>query len=138
MGSGANDSFIQTALNHTGANAVIELCPGAVISIYNLIGFTAPGQMVQAQGLPTGSQCATLRTEKSSGDLPTGVFWTNPLDLYDYGYNYVAIRDVILDDNRQNVGGPSGMQHLDGAYVADAQARTWADSSPWDRRASMK
>jgi hypothetical protein len=88
---------------------VIELCPGAVISIYNLIGFIAPGQVVQTQGLPTGSQRATLRIEKPSGELPTGCFQTNPLDFYDYGYNgynYVAIRNVILDGSRQNVGSP--------------------------------
>ncbi|MFF2518413.1 hypothetical protein [Streptomyces sp. NPDC058086] len=62
------DASIQAAL--VGPAAVAELCAGSVFDLSHSIVFTAPGQTVQTQGLPTGSAQALLRV---TGDLATAI-----------------------------------------------------------------
>jgi hypothetical protein len=53
------ESGINAALAGTGATAV--LCPGAVFTLTSPITFTAPNQVIETQGLPTGTSRATLK-----------------------------------------------------------------------------
>jgi len=57
------DAAVQAALNGPGAQAV--LCPGSVIDVSHTITFTAPDQVIETEGLPTGSTRATLRRASS-------------------------------------------------------------------------
>ena len=89
--SGDQDS-IQSALVDPGSKAV--LCPNAVFELSDTVFFTANGQSIYTEGLPTDSTRAFL---KVVGDgVATAVSGE--------GNDNVSLRNVIIDGNRPELG----------------------------------
>lgn len=110
IGNGSDDSDIQNALNNGGTNAVVEICPGAVIPIYNAIDFVAAGQVVQTQGLPTGDRRALLQIAIKPG-MGTALSIFQMATPSPYGpepnsFSNTGLRNLILDGNSATPGVP--------------------------------
>jgi parallel beta-helix repeat protein len=85
-------SSIQNALTGVGAEAV--LCPDAVFELGETIFFTADSQQIYTEGFPTDSTRAFL--EIVGDTVATAVNGEH--------YDYVALRNVIIDGNRPELG----------------------------------
>jgi parallel beta-helix repeat protein len=97
------DAGINAALSGAGATAV--LCPGAVFTLTNPITFTAPDQVIETQGLPTGTTRANL---KVAGSLTTAINGN--------GQNGVTVQNVQIDGGRPALG------RLDGGALMEMGA----------------
>jgi hypothetical protein len=86
------DASIQAALS--GPGTVADLCPGAVFSLNNTIDFTAPGQVIETEGLPADSARATL--EVTGGDVSTAILGDNVPD--------VTVQNIQVDGEPQELG----------------------------------
>ncbi|MFL6075886.1 MAG: hypothetical protein ACJ73S_21045 [Mycobacteriales bacterium] len=90
------DATINAAL--AGANAQAVLCPGAVFTLTNPVTFTAPGQRLLTQGLPTDGTRAVLRV--TGGALTTAINGNNQPG--------VVVENVEVDGNRPALGQLTG------------------------------
>jgi parallel beta-helix repeat protein len=97
------ESGVNAALVGTGATAV--LCPGAVFTLTSPITFTAPNQVIETQGLPTGTSRATL---KIGGSLTTAINGN--------GQNGVTVENIQIDGGRPALG------RLDGGALMEMGA----------------
>lgn len=72
LDSSATDVDINAALYYGGAGAVVQLCPGAKISLTNAIFFTAANQVLTTQGESGASSISLLisHSEKREINLP--------------------------------------------------------------------
>jgi hypothetical protein len=91
-----DDTSIQNALTGVGAEAV--LCPDAVFNLYRSIYFTADSQQIYTEGFPTDSTRAFLKIVADS--VATAINGEH--------YNYTAIRNLIIDGNRPELGFGAG------------------------------
>lgn len=91
-----NAAAVNTALQSGGAGAIVQLCPGAVISVTTAgISFTAENQELSTQGYPTDSTRATVIIEPGSS-IASAIWgrWTSG----------VKVLNVQVDGNRLNAG----------------------------------
>jgi hypothetical protein len=105
------ESGINAALAGTGAAAV--LCPGAVFTLTSPITFTAPNQVIETQGLPTGTSRATL---KIGGSLTTAINGN--------GQNGVSVENIQIDGGRPALG------RLDGGALMELGASGSNQTAP--------
>ncbi len=87
-----DQSGIQNALNAAGSKAV--LCEGAMFELSDTIYFTADSQQIYTRGFPTDDSRALLRVVGK--DVAIAVAGGH--------YNKVALRNVIIDGNRPQMG----------------------------------
>ena len=87
-----DNTDIQNALVGVGAEAV--LCPDADFDLYGSISFTADSQQIYTEGYPTDSTRAFLKIVEDS--VATAIHGQH--------YNYTAIRNIIIDGNRPELG----------------------------------
>ena len=83
---------IQNALTSPRSKAV--LCPNAVFELEDMVFFTGDNQEIYTQGYPTDDSRALLRVVGK--DQATAVNGAH--------YNHVALRNVIIDGNRPQLG----------------------------------
>ncbi|MFQ5516767.1 MAG: right-handed parallel beta-helix repeat-containing protein, partial [Acidimicrobiia bacterium] len=91
-----DDRSIQQALDGEGAQAV--LCPDAVFELGDTIRLTADNQQIYTQGLPTDGTRALLRV---AGDAVATAVAAD-------AHSGVALRNVIIDGNRPQLGSGAG------------------------------
>lgn len=87
---------VNTALQSGGAGAIVQLCPGAVISVTTAgIAFTAENQELSTQGYPTDSTRATVIIEPGSS-ITSAIWgrWTSG----------VKVLNLQVDGNRPSAG----------------------------------
>jgi hypothetical protein len=115
-------SAIQDALVGEGAHAM--LCAGAVFELSEEVGFTADGQEISTEGLPTDESRALLRVVGKT--LSTAV--------HGNGNSGITLRNVIIDGNRPALGiGVGGLIEFGGVttgqlveYVKAYEPRGWS------------
>ena len=98
--SGGDDGTINSILVNGGEGAVVSLCPGATIVIYNSIQFTANNQEISTQGYPTDSTRATVII--GGGNLSRLIAG--------FGFSGATVRSIQVDGNEPNLG------HVDSKY----------------------
>jgi hypothetical protein len=86
------DAAINAAL--VGSSTSVALCQDAVFDLDHPIKFTAAGQTLATQGLPTGPHRALLRIHSS----------TLSKAIDGNGQSGITIENVIVDGNRPNLG----------------------------------
>jgi len=91
-----DETDIQNALNGVGAEAV--LCPDAIFELNASISFTANYQQIYTEGYPTDNTRALLRIVADT--VATAINGEH--------YDYTAIRNVIIDGNRPELGFGAG------------------------------
>lgn len=87
---------VNAALQSGGTGAVVQLCPGAIISVNSVgITFTAANQEVSTQGYPTDSTRATVIIQPGSS-ITSAIWgrWTSG----------VKVLNLQVDGNRPNAG----------------------------------
>ena len=92
--SGGDDGTINNVLSNGGEGAVVSLCPGATIVIYNEIRFTAGNQEISTQGYPTDSSRATIII--GGGNLSRLIAG--------FGFSGATVRSIQVDGNEPNLG----------------------------------
>jgi hypothetical protein len=97
--SSGDQNTINSAFQSGGQNAVVQLCPNALIQITDIVQFTADGQELSTQGYPTDSSRATIQVAVGSGASTL----ISARDL-----NNIRIKNIQLEGNRQNAGFLSG------------------------------
>ncbi|UKZ64069.1 uncharacterized protein TrAtP1_005289 [Trichoderma atroviride] len=97
--SSGDQNTINSAFQSGGQNAVVQLCPNALIQITDIVKFTADGQELSTQGYPTDSSRATIQVAVGSGASTL----ISARDL-----NNIRIKNIQLEGNRQNAGFLSG------------------------------
>lgn len=106
--SGGDDGTINNILSSSGEGAVVSLCPGATIVIYNTIQFTADNQEISTQGYPTDSSRATIIIGGGSLSQLIGGF----------GFSGTTLRSIQIDGNEPNLG------HVDSEFHLHRMGRT--------------
>lgn len=94
--SEGDQTYINARLR--AANDVAVLCPGAVIELTGPVVFTADGQQVYTEGLPTDDTRAVLRIV--SPDLSNAVYMRD--------FNNAILSHVVVDGNRPALGYKGG------------------------------
>ncbi|KAL7920719.1 hypothetical protein ACQKWADRAFT_153533 [Trichoderma austrokoningii] len=97
--SSGDQNTINSAFQSGGQNAVVQLCPDALIQITDIVKFTADGQELSTQGYPTDSSRATIQVAVGSG--ASTLISARDLDN-------ISIKNIQLEGNRQNAGFLSG------------------------------
>lgn len=92
--SGGDDSTINSALSNGGEGTVVSLCPGATITIFNQISFTANNQEISTEGYPTDSTRATIII--GGGNLSRLI--------EGFGFSGATLRSIQVDGNEPNLG----------------------------------
>ncbi len=108
LGSGDQDA-INARLQDVNAEAM--LCPGAVFELTAPVTFTANGQQIYTEGLPTDDTRALLRIV--SPDLAMAVLMRD--------FNNVLLSNVIVDGNRTNLGPRGGEALIYAGGYSDGQ-----------------
>lgn len=67
--SSGTETTINNALKAGGEGAVVQLCPGAVITVQNTIAFTSANQELSTQGYPTGSTRGIIRLKTTDQSI---------------------------------------------------------------------
>ncbi|GAA5953533.1 hypothetical protein JCM3765_005065 [Sporobolomyces pararoseus] len=100
LDSSATDVEINAALYYGGAGAVVQLCPGAKLSLTNAIFFTAANQVLTTQGNPTDDSRALLTV--TGADQSCAIF-----AACDACQN-IAVRSIQIDGARDKLGWVAG------------------------------
>ncbi|KAI5455616.1 hypothetical protein BGZ63DRAFT_368653 [Mariannaea sp. PMI_226] len=126
--SSGDEVTIQNLLKAGGAGAVVQLCPGALITVSNSINITADNQEISTQGYPTGSTRATIKLKSSvdgRGTIIQGA-WFNNLKLL----NIQVDGDRDTNGYDQNAGGNieigGGSYGQVVSHVASRNPRGWS------------
>lgn len=90
--SSGDETTIQNALSAGGQGAIVQLCPNAVITIYNTIKFTANNQEISTQGYPTDSSRGTILLSAVGNNI-TGL-------IHGAGLSGIRLLNVQVDGNR--------------------------------------
>lgn len=93
--SSGDQNTINNAFRSGGQNAVVQLCPNALIQITGQITLIADGQELSTQGYPTDSSRATIQVAVGSSASTL---------VYARDLNNVRIKNIQLEGNRQNAG----------------------------------
>ncbi|MBZ9644483.1 right-handed parallel beta-helix repeat-containing protein [Streptomyces sp. PSKA30] len=94
------EAAIQAAL--VGPDAVAELCAGSVFNLSKPIVFTAPGQIIETQGLPTDGTRALLKT--TGTDQAAAIHGGNQSN--------VTVQNIQVDGQRPQLGYVTGGEAL--------------------------
>ncbi|KAL1983266.1 hypothetical protein VTN96DRAFT_288 [Rasamsonia emersonii] len=89
--SSGDQTAINNAFQQGGAGTVVQLCPGAVISISESISFTANDQEISTEGYPTDEMRATIQV--ASGSNVSTLISGNSFDG-------IRIKNIQLDGTR--------------------------------------
>ncbi|PNP47353.1 hypothetical protein TGAMA5MH_01169 [Trichoderma gamsii] len=94
--SSGDETTINNALKSGGASAVVQLCPGAVITVHNTVAFTAANQELSTQGYPTGSTRAIIRLQATDQSI-SAVIRGGSL-------SGIKLRNIQIDGDRSGNG----------------------------------
>ncbi|KAH8819339.1 hypothetical protein F5884DRAFT_760282 [Xylogone sp. PMI_703] len=93
--SSGDENTINAAFKSGGAGAVVQLCPGSVITVHNTVQFTADNQELSTMGYPTGSTRATILLVATDPAITT---------IVDGHFNGLRLLNIKIDGNRRQNG----------------------------------
>lgn len=94
--SSGDETTINNALKSGGAGAVVQLCPGAVITVHNTVAFTAANQELSTQGYPTDSTRAIIRLQATDQSISA--------IIQGRSLSGIKLRNIQIDGNRSGNG----------------------------------
>ncbi|KAI0303982.1 hypothetical protein BC826DRAFT_1128648 [Russula brevipes] len=123
---------LNIALNSSGPNFVLHLCPNAHYLIQSPILFSAPNQEISTVGYPTDDSRATLVV---SGPVANGQGHTTAVDGTCANCSGAKLRNIQIDGTRAGasptggganieMGGPNANQLIE--YVHSYDPRSWS------------